>query len=109
MRYALFVLLACAGCTLSVPNTPTDDTVHQPDPVVVKPTSADIWAALANYVGRRVITTPQDLARYVKALSDAGDLTSADLTAFDAAFPGAPSDERTLDAAADAAKIKGIK
>lgn len=101
--------LSVAGCgPLTTPVT--DGTKPNPSPIVQEHApAAEIWIALAHAVETHQIETPFALGQFVQALSQSGDLSESDLASFNAAFPGAPTDQRALDVKADSAKLRGIK
>ena len=110
-RITFLALMLIVGCSLTAP---VDG--KKPDKPDVKPIveaehapAAEIWRALAHRVEMGVITTPKQLARFVRELGDAGELLQADQSAFDSAFPGAATDQSELNPDNAYAKLRGIK
>ena len=67
---------------------------------------------LAGYVEKGIIQHRHELAQYVKAMQDAGDLSASDVSAFDNAIPNATTDWTNYTdstRSADAAALRGVK
>lgn len=105
----LLATLLCVGCQFTAVPDSVDRKGPTPIEVQEHAPASEIWLSLAHNVENLVITSPKDLARYVKALADSGDLMQSDEAKFDAAFSNARSDERELDKNADSAKLRGLK
>lgn len=101
-------VLLIAGCNLSGPSG-TGDQAQRPDtPVVVPPSTGDIWSALATAVDRKTIGTKRELAQYVKALSDNGELSDDAVSDFNSAFRGATTSEVEL-TKSDSSLLRSLK
>lgn len=95
-----------SGCRLTMPG-PAEVTPIEHNTIDV----SVIWGKLAEYLEHGIIDSRHELAEYVKALRDNGDLQPADLAAFDAAIPNAPRDFSSYSEAtrfADSTALRGI-
>lgn len=104
----LSALLIACGCSLTVPIDEAKPS--KPDaPSVEHALPEDVWPTLARAVESGWIETPFQLAQYVKALQETGDLSEADQDNFDKAFPKASKDHSAIDAKAASATLKCLK
>lgn len=106
-RIAVLIVFA-VGCgpLTKLPDKP-DNT---PQPIVIEHAPAsEIWIALAHVVETGGVPNLKELARLIKVLADNGELASADVVAFDAAFPGAPTSVSVLDRKSVSQKLRGIR
>lgn len=103
-RFAPLLCLLLSGCLLNGGSTPSP----VPTPGPVAPISASgVFTALADRITAGKISDSDELVGILAKLRDAGDLTAADVSRFDSAFPGLPTKNRAL-TADDAAKLKGL-
>ena len=103
IHLVLFIFLCGCGPFTATPGGP--DT--RPPDAEVRATAPALWSALANAVERGSIPTCQRLAQYVVVLARDGELSSEDVAAFDAAFAGAATSDRPLNAD-DAKRLRNI-
>jgi len=61
-----------------------------------RPPADELFRAIGNSVEAGTVKTLSDLSRLILALARNGDLSKADVVAFDAAFPNAPINQRQL-------------
>lgn len=112
MRNVL-ILTVCAGCMLLSGMllvgcfTPLHEADGKPGPSPVHPRHNPVWESLAKGIDSKRIAESDQLCGIVVRLRDAGDLTDADVQAFDAAFPHLPKVNRPL-TADDATKLRGL-
>ena len=113
MRYLrwMWVLLAL-GCGL-VDEPQVDDHAPKPvipDVVVEHSPIESYWKALANRVEKKIIASPQDLAKVARQLQLAGEITAKDLESLGEAFPKMRTDAKAFpDPKSAAATLRSLK
>ena len=101
----LFALFA-AGCQLATAPQRQD---KDPSPSAPEhPPAAEVWIALAHAVEAKTLSTTTQLAQVVIALARNGDLSSSDVSEFDAIFVGIVQSDRAL-SLDDAQALRGLK
>jgi hypothetical protein len=107
-RISVLIMLA-VGCG-PFTRLPDQKDSNTPQPIVIEHAPAsEIWIALAHVVETGGVPNLKELSRLVKVLADNGELASADVVAFDAAFPGAPTSVKDLEERAVSQKLRGIR
>lgn len=109
MKRIVVLIMLVVGCG-PLTRLPDQKDSNTPQPIVIEHAPAsEIWIALAHVVETGGIPNLKELARLVKVLADNGELANADVVAFDAAFPGAPTSVSELDRKSVSEKLRGIQ
>lgn len=90
----MIIAIGMTGCSLTAPLPP--DSVHDATASQEHPPAAEVWRALANAVDAGTIDSTTRLAQCITVLVRNKDLSVDDVATFDAAFPSAVHDQRTL-------------
>ena len=93
----LVLVPLASGCSFTV-SSATGAREKSPGPNVVseRANARDIWLALAHAAEAKTIDSTSRLAQFVVVLARNGDLSAADVNAFDTAFPSIAKNDRPL-------------
>jgi len=107
----MWILLALGCYVTEQPNVDDRDPAPPaPNVIVVKPPPESYWNGLAVRVEKRLVSSPQEMARIARQLQLAGEITSEDLAKLGNAFPGMLTDAKAFpNPTAAAATLRSIK